>query len=85
MNPLACTARVYDPLVRGMPLLMQLLQPSAPCSKPAAWSTPSGPRREDCAEREVSAIRDGACVLAIVAEARGGTREALLKKYARVQ
>lgn len=55
------------------------------CGLPAAYRTPSGDRCEACAEREKAAIRDGACILAILADKKGVSRETLLAKYVRIQ
>jgi len=55
------------------------------CGVTAAWMCPSGPRCAECAEREMIAIRDGACVLAILADARGTPRETLIAAYRRIQ
>lgn len=55
------------------------------CRKPASFMTPSGPRCEACAEREMSAIREGSCLLAMLADEKGTPREVLLSKYVRIQ
>jgi len=55
------------------------------CRAPASYRTPSGDRCETCAEREKAAIRDGACILAILADKKGVSRETLLAKYVRIQ
>lgn len=51
------------------------------CGQPATWICPSGPRCDACAEREKKAILDGACILAIAADARGVPRSTLLQRY----
>ena len=55
------------------------------CGAPATWICPSGPRCAECAEREMAAIRDGACILAILADKHGTSREALIARYRRIQ
>jgi len=55
------------------------------CGASATWLCPSGPRCNVCAEREMAAIRDGTCLLAIIGDARGTSRETLLAQYKRLQ
>lgn len=55
------------------------------CDAAAEWMCPSGPRCAECAEREMAAIRSGACILAILADERGTPRETLITKYRRIQ
>jgi hypothetical protein len=55
------------------------------CGAPAAWSTPSGPRCDACADRERDAIRAGTCLLAILSDARGVPRARLLGRYRRIE
>lgn len=61
------------------------------CGNPAMWMCPSGPRCNECADRERAAIRDGACMLSICSDAKGGTeaekrerREKIAAKYQRI-
>lgn len=53
------------------------------CQDVPAFDTPAGPRCEACAAREMEAIREGACLLAIVADEQGRPRERLLAQYRR--
>lgn len=51
------------------------------CGALATWTCPSGPRCEACAQREMAAIREGKCLLAIIADREGIPRETLAAKY----
>jgi len=54
------------------------------CNAPAVWVCPSGPRCDECAQREMKAIRDGACLLAILADDKGIPRQTIIDKYKRI-
>lgn len=55
------------------------------CGHPSTWVTPRGPRCEACAEGEMAVISEGACLLVIIAESQGRTREDILAGYRRMQ
>jgi len=55
------------------------------CGAESTYRTPAGPRCGGCAARGMAAIREGACLLVLLAEQRGVTREQLLAMYVRIQ
>lgn len=55
------------------------------CGAEAAYMTPLGPQCDACAEDAMGAIREGSCLLAIMADARGTPRQRLLDQYRRIQ
>ena len=54
------------------------------CGKASAWLTPSGPRCDACAQHEMALIREGKCLLALLADSKGVPRETLIAKYQRI-
>lgn len=43
------------------------------------------PLCDECAEREMRTVREGGCLLTILADARGTPRDVLLAQYVRIQ
>lgn len=71
--PPILTCRAYPPPYEGF------------CGLEAAWTTPAGPRCEKCAQEMMQTIREGSCLLSVMAEQKGISTETLLSRFVRIQ
>ncbi len=55
------------------------------CGKEATYTTPSGPLCDGCAEAAMASIREGSCLLAMLADQHRTPREKLLAQFRRIQ
>lgn len=54
------------------------------CGELATWICPLGPRCNECANREIESIKSGECLLSIMADRNGISRENMISKYKRL-